>query len=182
MLTLGRHREIAKSEQCNFEKCLLKCLLVYLSGTVGCSTLLKMERFKVRKKKAQSDHSVSKILKDYCENCSGHGFQYWVADSSVLEKLFWVAVVLFFFTSGAAMVNEAVTHWSVNPDVVEITSFSKKATDLIHPAITICNPNGYDVGEYLRAVFDNFEYSNIDASETLRSHFPGFSDVNSKLV
>ena len=143
-----------------------------------------MERLKVRKKIAESpsDQSVSKILKDYCENCSGHGFQYWVADSSVLEKLFWVVVVLFFFTSGTVMVNEAVTHWGDNPKSVEITTFSKKATELIHPAITICNPNGYDVGEYLRAVFDNFEYGNLSESEMLRSHFPGYADVGSKVV
>ena len=139
-----------------------------------------MERFKVRGKEANC--SVTKILRDYCENCSGHGFQYWVADSSAIEKSFWVAVVLFFFTSGAVMVNEAVLHWGDNPKAVEITTFSKKATELYHPAITICNPNGYDVGEYLRAVFDNFEYNDLNSSKLLRSHFPGYADVNSKLV
>ena len=73
-------------------------------------------------------------------------------------------------------------HWRDNPKAVVITTFSKKATEIMHPAITICNPNGYDVGEYLRAVFDNFEYSNHKSSENLRSHFPGYSDVNSRLV
>ena len=136
----------------------------------------------LKHQKSSSDHSISKTLAKYCENCSGHGFQYWVADVSVFEKLLWVAVVLFFFTSGAVMVNEAESHWRGNPSAVEITTFSKKATDVIHPAITICNPNGYDVGEYLRAVFDNFEYSNLSESEQLRSHFPGYSDVNSDLV
>ena len=53
------------------------------------------------------------------------------------------------------------------------------ATELPYPSITICNKNGYDVGEYLRAIFDNFEYSckEGDCEETrlLRSHFPEFS-------
>ena len=53
------------------------------------------------------------------------------------------------------------------------------ATDLPYPAITICNKNGYDVGEYLRAVFDNFEYSckdgDCEKSSLLRSHFPEYS-------
>ena len=45
------------------------------------------------------------------------------------------------------------------------------------------NPNGYDVGEYIRAVFDNFEYSctsnseECKKSELLRAHFPGWSSV-----
>ena len=143
-----------------------------------------MEPLKLSKKKNEnlSDHSVSRVLKDYCETCSGHGFQYWVADSTALEKLFWVVVVLFLFTSGALLVNESMTHWGDNPKAVEITTFSKKAAELHHPAITICSPNGHDVGEYLRAVFDNFEYSNLSASEKLREHFPGYGNVDSKLV
>ena len=46
------------------------------------------------------------------------------------------------------------------------------------------NPNGYDVGEYIRAVFDNFEYScasnseECKKSELLRAHFPGWSSVD----
>ena len=50
-----------------------------------------------------------------------------------------------------------------------------------YPAITICNPNGYDVGEYIRAVFDNFEFScesgtdGCNKSRLLRADFPGYS-------
>ena len=55
------------------------------------------------------------------------------------------------------------------------------ASELPYPAITICNKNGHDVGEYLRAVFDNFEYSckdddfDCEKSQLLRSHFPELS-------
>ncbi len=28
-----------------------------------------------------------------------------------------------------------------------------------YPAITFCNPKGYDTGEYTRAVFNNFAFS-----------------------
>ena len=41
--------------------------------------------------------------------------------------------------------------------MVAIETFSHPATDLIYPAITVCNRHKYDVGEYIRAVFDNFE-------------------------
>ena len=49
------------------------------------------------------------------------------------------------------------------------------AGGLEYPAITICNQNGYDSTEYLRAVFDNFRYAcdgeDCKESELLRSHF-----------
>ena len=51
-----------------------------------------------------------------------------------------------------------------------------------YPAITICNPNGYDAGEYIRAVFDNFEFrcksgsDQCNKSSLLREDFPGFSN------
>ena len=50
-----------------------------------------------------------------------------------------------------------------------------------YPAITICNAKGYDVGEYIRAVFDNFEFScesgtdGCEKSRLLRADFPGYS-------
>ncbi len=40
-----------------------------------------------------------------------------------------------------------------------IVSFSSPATDLPYPAITICKRNKYDTSEYLRAVFDNYQYA-----------------------
>ena len=51
-----------------------------------------------------------------------------------------------------------------------------------YPAITICNPNGYDIGEYIRAVFNNFEFrcksgtDQCNKSSLLREDFPGFSN------
>ncbi len=63
-----------------------------------------------------------------------------------------------------------------------IDKFSLPATDLPHPAITVCKNGGrYDVGEYLRAVFDNFDYrcptdgrgrcAPGDRTDLLRKHF-----------
>ncbi len=41
---------------------------------------------------------------------------------------------------------------------VAIDTFSLPATSLPFPAITVCKRRKFDVGEYLRAVFDNFQY------------------------
>ncbi len=50
--------------------------------------------------------------------------------------------------------------------VVGIDTFSTPATDLTFPAVTVCRNKKYDVGEYLRAIYNNFEYS---CSESLAS-------------
>ena len=63
-----------------------------------------------------------------------------------------------------------------------IESFTLSVTELPYPAITICKKKGlYDPGEYLRAVFNQFQYayrkddkgSCIDTA-TLRSHYRNF--------
>ena len=61
-------------------------------------------------------------------------------------------------------------------------------TSLDHPAITICKPNGIsNAGDYVRAVFNNFEYSNAgcDAGGTncpreltdLRRHYKPYTSM-----
>ena len=123
--------------------------------------------------------SFSEVLLDFCQNTSAHGFQYWVSAGSLIERLLWIVIVACGFTFASIMVGSVVTHWRNNPSSVAIKTFSKPANEVPFPAITICNENGFDVGQYLRAVFDNFQYScyndhNCSDVELLRSHFPGY--------
>lgn len=140
-----------------------------------------MEDKRPKEKKLEK---LSKILSDYCANTTGHGFQYWVSARSRFERVLWVAVVVAGFSLSLIAVSSALTHWSNNPRKVRINTFTKPARDIPYPAITICNPNGFDVGEYIRAVFDNFEYSCVrnndecQKSELLRAHFPGLSSMS----
>ena len=62
-----------------------------------------------------------------------------------------------------------------------LDNFSAAPSDLAMPAITVCKGSKYDVGEYVRAVYDNFEYAckwdkdaesnDCTKSELLREHF-----------
>ena len=63
-----------------------------------------------------------------------------------------------------------------------IESFSYPATQLAYPAITVCKMNGYNVDEYVRAVFDNFQFVCADDKacvETipLRDDYPYYLKV-----
>ena len=75
---------------------------------------------------------------------------------------------------------------------VSIATFSFPATELPFPAITICKEHKFDVGEYVRAVFDNFQFSCPDnatcaESKLLREHYKKFTrywpaEVRNKLM
>ncbi len=58
-----------------------------------------------------------------------------------------------------------------------IQTFSQPASELPYPAITICRRQKFDTGEYLRAVFDNFQFGCVAGSDKcsesalLRQHY-----------
>jgi hypothetical protein len=61
----------------------------------------------------------------YCETTTIHGFSYWVTASRLLEKLFWMSVVLTGFICASLIINTAVDDWTKNPGIVTIKTFSK---------------------------------------------------------
>ncbi len=67
-----------------------------------------------------------------------------------------------------------------------IDSFSLPVTDLYYPAVTVCKRSPYDVGEYLRAIYDNFQMdccrTSEDNTKLLREHFPGLFVFRTDLV
>ena len=60
---------------------------------------------KERKKDKKGHQPISRVLSEFCQNTSGHGFQYWVTASSAVEQALWVVVVLVGFTTGLIMVS-----------------------------------------------------------------------------
>ena len=62
---------------------------------------------------------------NYCNSTTIHGFSYWVSAENIVEKLFWVLVVVSGFTCAIALVSSAVQGWIDEPGVTEIKTFSK---------------------------------------------------------
>ena len=54
------------------------------------------------------------------------------------------------------------------PTHYRIQTFNHPATELKYPAVTVCKKHNYDVAEYLRAVFDNFDASH---DTLIQDHF-----------
>ena len=138
-----------------------------------------MDTDKARRKKSQIS-SIVQVLSDYCQNTTIHGIQYWISAGTVVERVLWVGIVCIGFATAFTLVSSAIQHWIDVPSKVTITTFSMPATEVPYPAITICNKNGKNVGEYLRAVFDNFQYAcseyggDCEKTKLLRSHFPTY--------
>ena len=62
---------------------------------------------------------------------------------------------------------------------VTIETFSYPATNLEYPAITVCKMGSYNVDEYVRTVFDNFQVVCTDNqtcadSAPLRDDYPSY--------
>ena len=132
-------------------------------------------------KKKDGLSSLAKTLTEYCQNSTIHGLQYCISASALVERILWVGVVCVGFTIAFTLVSSAIQHWIDVPSKVTIKTFSMPATELPYPAITICNKNGKNVGEYLRAIFDNFQYAcneydgDCEKTKLLRSHFPTYN-------
>ena len=131
--------------------------------------------------------SLLDTARHYCQVCTPHGLSYWVSSKTTGERLFWICVVLFCFTGSSFFIKTAVKDWNENPIQTTINALGIPITELDHPAITICKPNGiYDIGEYLRAVFNNFQFTcksekdseSCQAASLLRSHYQSFSNPN----
>ena len=146
-----------------------------------------MSRTKERKRDNVA-RALTSTIREYCEVCTPHGFSYLVSSSKRAEKYFWLGVVLVCFVSSSYFIKTAVEDWNDNPIQTTINALGIPITQLDHPAITICKPYGiYDIGEYLRAVFNNFQFScksdknygGCQPENLLRSHYTEYSDRES---
>ena len=134
----------------------------------------------------QTLRALRTTAREYCENCSPHGFSYWVSSVRTVDRLFWVSVVVLCFAGSSFFVKTAIDDWRDNPIQTTVNALGIPIATLNHPAVTICKPNGiYDVGEYLRAVFDNFQFScqsdtdsdSCQAANLLRDHYSTYSNL-----
>ena len=65
-----------------------------------------MMEYKTRRRKDDRDRTpLSKILSEFCQNTSGHGFHYWVTAGTAVERALWVGVVLAGFTAALILVS-----------------------------------------------------------------------------
>ena len=69
---------------------------------------------------------------------------------------------------------------------VTIETFSYPATEVEYPSLTVCKRNGYNVDEYIRAVFDNFQVvcttdQSCNETSMLRVDFPHYLQVCFKI-
>ena len=63
---------------------------------------------------------------------------------------------------------------------MRIETFAYPATELLYPAVTVCKKHDYDVAEYLRAIFDNFDTSQ---DTVIQDHFKKLLKFNlSKVI
>ncbi len=68
---------------------------------------------------------LSEHGKGYCEATSLHGFAYWVSAPRIIEKVFWVVIVLTFMCCACSIIHTAAVAWIETPGDTKIKTFSK---------------------------------------------------------
>ena len=124
-----------------------------------------------------------------------------------MEKLFWVGVIISCAVGLRFVLKDSINDWSENPmserflskicNILDLKSFtaavgilthSLDVTELNYPSVTICKEKGlYDPGQYLRPIFNQFQFScrdgdgSLNKTELLREHYQEYFRVDGGL-
>ena len=114
-----------------------------------------------------------------------------------------MVVVIFGFTCASLILHTSINDWMESPGKVKqntharnitiimtpklshpqvtINSFSVPVTELPFPAITICKSGSGDAGDYVRAIYNNFQFkcnspASCESRKLLGDHFYGYAN------
>ena len=79
----------------------------------------------MKKVKRKKSHVIRSHAVNFCKVTTIHGFAYWVRGESIVEKLFWVAIVAAGFAFSGFNISYAIKDWLEEPGVTVIKTFSK---------------------------------------------------------
>ena len=91
---------------------------------VESSVLGKMPEFKVEPKIALKEFELG------LNSVSAHGFAYFFAESSILEKLFWIATTFVMIGLSISWGHTVVIYWRDNPAILETVSTTHPINNL----------------------------------------------------
>jgi hypothetical protein len=138
------------------------------------------------RKKESSRDSLVATGREYCEITTLHGFNYWVSCTKISDRIYWGVSVMIGVACSTYFCKTAIKEWIDSPSQTTINALGIPISHLHHPAITICKENSvYDVGEYIRAVFNNFQFAcnasldseSCQATTMIRNHYSKYSKV-----
>ena len=103
VLSKGRHALILTfivRTFCPFIVNLRRLAFLQQFGSASTSRMEAKESWAHKKKKVviENVRSLPQVFSDFCQNTSGHGFQYWVSAGSFFERLLWIGIVVSGFT------------------------------------------------------------------------------------
>ena len=87
----------------------------------------------------------SKLWQDisaYFRETTVHGFRYIVEGENIIEKLFWVMIIIAGFLVSGYFILSSFHDWANTPIETTIDSLTMPIEELYQPAITVCNPDG----------------------------------------
>ena len=83
--------------------------------------------------------NVREDITAYFNETTVHGFQYVVGGRDIIERLFWISLIISGFTLSSIFIRNALKSWSDIPLQTTIDKVSFPVEKLDFPAITVCD-------------------------------------------
>ena len=99
---------------------------------------------------------LSRIKADICSyftETTVHGFRYIVEGRDLVERLFWVTVIVTGFVLSGILIQQSFENWEDTPLQTTIETVSLPIEQLDFPAITVCNPDSLKIPRRNRWMF-----------------------------
>ncbi|KAJ8970153.1 hypothetical protein NQ317_019426 [Molorchus minor] len=88
--------------------------------------------------KRHKGRHLRKYFKEYCENTTIHGFRYLAEKRSIVEKIFWIILILSSIGVCSYLINRIYEKYRTSPVIVSFATKESPIFTIPFPAVTIC--------------------------------------------
>ncbi len=67
---------------------------------------------------------MTSLNRSFCSNTSIHGFPYLLQSRNIVERLFWLAVIVAAFAGSVVVIVQTVAFWVQNPTLTTAETYS----------------------------------------------------------
>lgn len=111
--------------------------------------------------------NVKKFVREFCTESTIHGLRNIEAGKTLLERLWWLTVVVLSVLACGMLIQKVYHKWANNPVIVSYDDTATKVWNIPFPAITICPEAKFkvDIMNFTKAFYQHF-HSNETLDKT----------------
>ncbi|KAL9702254.1 hypothetical protein quinque_005772 [Culex quinquefasciatus] len=107
--------------------------------------------------------NVKKFVREFCTESTIHGLRNIEAGKTILERLWWLTVVVLSVLACGMLIQKVYHKWANNPVIVSYDDTATKVWTIPFPAITVCPEAKFkvDVMNFTEVFYQHFHSSKI---------------------